>query len=274
MADQYFNFAVHTDAIIQQVLNQTNIQVSEAFKRFSQNWRQSATRRAGMAEVNERIGREAQREMVAAYQKKVGKRPSYRQGDRGKWRRYSGEKMRNALQAKEFMSSDYNGIYFGDVEFLDEKAPQWYRLNFGAHGTDWSRAGKSPAQGSMKFFNRAIPLRIDLSDYPPSDAFFIPKGAFFSSDFQRTSTGGKLRGVKPSKSARGADALYVMRRGVGLKRVTKSTPMSIFGGRREAGGIKGARFFEVGARHINENYGPAVTKLARDWFKEAISKMK
>ena len=72
MADQYFNFAVHTDAIIQQVLNQTNIQVSEAFKRFSQNWRQSATRRAGMTEVNERIGRGAQREVQRVYAEKVG----------------------------------------------------------------------------------------------------------------------------------------------------------------------------------------------------------
>lgn len=266
-----FNFILNTDAIIQQVLNQTNIQVSEAFKRFSQNWRQSATRRAGMAEVNERIGRGAQREVQRVYAEKVGKRPSYRQNDRGKWRRYSGERMKKALASSKFMDSDHNGIYFGDVEFLDKTAPQWYRLNFGTYPRP---QGGKPAQGSMKFFNRAIPLRIDLSDYPPSGAFFIPKGAFFSSDFIESSIGGKLRGVMPSKEARGSDAMYIMRRGVKLKRVTKNTPTSIFGGRRESRGIKGARFFEAGARHINENYGPAVTKLTRDWFDEAIRKMK
>lgn len=269
--DQYFNFILTSNDIIEQVLNQTNIQVSEAFARFSRYWRQSSIRRPGMAEVNERIGREAQQEVLRVYSERVGKRPSYRQNDRGKWRRYSGERMRNALADPTFMSSDHRGIYFGDVDFLDKKAPQWYRLNFGASPRS---QGRKPAQGSMKFFNRAIPLRIDLSGYPPSDAFFIPKGAFFSRDFAKASVGPKLRGVMPSEDARGLDAMFVMRRGVKLKRINKNYPMSIFGDRRDASGIKGARFFEAGARHINENYGPAVTKLTRDWFDEAIRKMK
>lgn len=267
MADQFFNFAVNTDAIIQQVLNQTNIQVSEAFKRFSQNWRQSATRRAGMAEVNERVGREAQDVVVKAYKSRPGqRRKSYRQNDG----RFSGKRMEGALKAREFMSSDHNGIYFGDVEFLDDRAPQWYRLNF---GTAPRSQGRGPAQGSMKFFNRAIPLRIDLSGYPPSGEFLIPKGAFFSSDFMETGVGAHLRWVKPSKSRR-SDAMYLMRDGLTFKRVSKDTKISVFGGPQTSRGIKGARFFEAGARHINESYGPAVTQLTRDWFNEAIRKMK
>ena len=123
-----FNFILNTDAIIQQVLNQTNIQVSEAFKRFSQNWRQSATRRAGMAEVNERIGRGAQREVQRVYAEKVGKRPSYRQNDRGKWRRYSGERMKKALASSKFMDSDHNGIYFGDMTQILLNQEKYRRL--------------------------------------------------------------------------------------------------------------------------------------------------
>ena len=266
-------FVFITDDIIKAVLREVNSQVFEAFHKFSTHWQQSATRRELMADVNKRVAAGAQNAVVEAYQASpIGKQESYRGNDTGKWRRFSGNRMRNALSSPRFQDSDKDGIYFGNISFLDSQAKQWYRLNFGADGTNKSKAGRSPGVGSMRFFGKAISKRVDLSDYPPSEAFFIPKGAVFSSDFMGSS--GRVRGVP--RGAHGTSALYVLGAGgASLKRVTKNDPKpSVFRRRQMASGIRGGRFLEAGARYINENYGKEVTEVANTWFRESKRRMR
>jgi hypothetical protein len=148
-------FVFITDDIIKAVLREVNSQVSEAFHKFSTHWQQSATRRELMADVNKRVAAGAQNAVVEAYQASpIGKQESYRGNDTGKWRRFSGNRMRNALSSPRFQDSDKDGIYFGNISFLDSQAKQWYRLNFGADGTNKSKAGRSPAgRAAMGFAN-------------------------------------------------------------------------------------------------------------------------
>lgn len=223
-----------------------------------------------MAQVNKKVAAGAQEAVVEAYDSSpIGKLKSYRQDDTGKWRRFSGGRMRKALQSRAFQTSDKDGIYFGKISYLDRQARQWYRLNFGAHPRP---QGRAPGVGSMKFFGKAISKRVDLKGYPPSEQFYIPKGAVFSSDFLPSS--GKVRGVP--RGGRGTSAMYILGKGGStLKRVTKNDPKpSVTGSKHQASGIKGARFLDAGARYMNEEYPKEITNVVNTWFREAKARMR
>lgn len=259
-----------TDDIIKTVLREVNGKLTKSFEAFSKNWQQSSIRRPLMADVNKRVSDGAQNAVIQAYENSgIGKLPSYRYEDKGKkWHRFANKQMNAALRSRAFKDSDKDGIYFAKLSYLDRKAKQWYRLNFGAS----PRPQQHPPVVPMKFFGRVISKKIDLGDYPPSESFLIPAGAVFSSDFLAKS--GKVRGVP--LGVHGTSAMYVLGHGgASLKRVTKRDPKpSVFGPGKVASGIKGARFLEAGANYINENYGREVSEVAKKWFAEAKRKMR
>jgi len=145
-----------------------------------------------------------------------GKTLPYRWMDQGKMHRFSNRAMLRALDDRnQFMKSDKTGIQMVNTEFLDDVAPQWYRLNFGAMPapqTAPESGGNMKWGGGAYRKNSGIPTNIKVvANGKPSKPFFVPElltnsrrglwsRAFMAeSNISQIITGlgsGKARGVK------------------------------------------------------------------------------
>lgn len=132
------------------------------------------------AEANKRLAFNMKTAVLHSYdqvvtgQKRVS---SYRQGAPGRdaegaQLRYSGGALRNALQNDKNYIATAQGIKFIDLDFMDQKAEHWYRLNFGAA----PQAGRAPYAFNWEIDGQSLG-QLQLS-WAPSAPFRMPHGVW------------------------------------------------------------------------------------------------
>jgi hypothetical protein len=221
----------------------------------------------GLARMHRKLADEAQSEVLKAYQSRPGpRRPSYREQDTGRLKRYSGGKMEQALRSKKLIVTSYQGIGMYDQDFLDRKAKQWYRLNFGA----LPQVTRPKGQGSLKMFGQSSSRKLQISKFGASSPFMVPTSKFGSglwsnkflarTDMKELSK--QRAGVAPGSGKN--QAFYVVYRGKNGRPIKGSFDPVL------SRGIKGTRFLDAGVKSINDNYGDAMRELFLGWHKKSL----
>jgi len=267
---------INTSGLVAQVSKGVEGDVAKFMRKWARNLEKNTKRQSEIKRINEETATAARTAVQKAYATSgIGKRPSYRQNDRGKLKRYAGEQMKAALDDPKIIRADSRGIYFIDKKRLDKKASQWYRLNFGASPKGRKKAITTP----MKFFGKSSTKRFNLDRYQPSDPFLVPRG-FFSQSFYSSSSPGKnfkpgtkkpndafyLRNKTTRHASRNPN--FVLRqyykddKGNKVKENGKLKPVM-------SKGIKGHSFLDRGAQAINIEYPKKITKTFKDWEKLA-----
>ena len=151
------------------------------------------SRRGQFADANTRVGREANRAALSAFERGRLGTSSYRSGEGNlRYKRFAGGQMSAALASDNMFLARPDGLAWINAAWLDLQAPQWYRLNFGA-GLAGSGT-RSPQQYSVAFFEQNVGS-IGLTGFQTSPGFFLPAGFF--------STNGNLSGAVALGSGRG-----------------------------------------------------------------------
>lgn len=259
---------LNTRALAREIGGSSSTALAKSMRKWARTLETNSRNQNDIKRVNKETANLARDAVRNAYASSgIGKRPSYRQNDPGKLRRYSGGAMEKALHNPKFIQADASGIRFVNKPLMDKYAKQWYRLNFGA----LPKRSKTPAVGSMKFFGKASKSKATLAGYGPSEPFTVPQSripGFWSSTFVANSTANNARSSSFGKKftankVRGAGALYLRRRGMSTSRNVKffqSTPSE---------GIEGKRFLDKGAKAINEQYPIKITAMFQKWESRA-----
>lgn len=221
-------------------------------------------RRGRMTRMHQDIGLEAQQRVISAYSSRVNPRgtPPYRATATGKYKRYAGGKMLQALSDPQFFSASYNGISFINNAVLDRKAKQWYRLNFGA-GAEGRSGQYKPKEYRIRFFDTAVGT-ISLKGYEPSKPYAIPSGFFVSPQSGKTVRAGGSRGD-----------IFVPLRSSSAKTVRRKLPGPVPKRHLYKGGMSrgfgGFHFFDPGVAYIARAWPAASTALLNEWVSEAVA---
>lgn len=247
-------------------------------------WAKSLYKSAGsqqeLAALNAEMGREIQKLVVSAYeasQRKGRRIPSYRYRDKDKrLRRYANGAMLRALQSENFITTDYRGLAFPDADFLDDQAPQWYRLNFGAEPASTPELTTKPMKWGVRN-QYDTQTMIDFSSYKPSGAFAVP-----------SLVSGQVRGIWSRDSFATNPTLQQVKKGyTGFYEGQPGAAKNSLAGRRSAlyiipavgalgfekrmsKGIVGSRFLDAGAEHLNREYGKRLSRLFNSWHAQAV----
>lgn len=127
-----------------------------------------AARRGQMQRRMAKVADNAQRAMLARYDSTGKGSPDYRRNAG----RYSGGILRKALNRDDFFIATPDGVSFGLIQVLDEIAPHWYRMNYGAG----QAAGRRAKNWTVRLFGGDT-VTFGLGGNPPSRAFTIYDGA-------------------------------------------------------------------------------------------------
>lgn len=291
--DQYLG-RINTRALAEALLYQARLEMGNDIKynvlirledglnAWAKSLYQSSESRDGLAEMNAEMARDVQDVIVKAYERsqRKGRRvPSYRYAEKDKrLRRYANKQMLRALQSESFITSGYNGIAFPNIDFMDQAAPQWYRLNFGAAPLG-NFAARSPGQNMKWGADRQYQTstNINFMKFGPSGAFNVPslrsgevrgiwsKAIYASSptiqQIKKGYTGfysgnpNKMRGA----GGRGSALYLIPAMGSGLGFQAK-----------QSRGILGAHFLDEGAEFLNKEYGKRLSRIFNDWHGKAV----
>lgn len=247
--------------ILNQAVAQTTGEISLVLQTFSKTMeKEYRNRRGRLTAMHRDIGLQAQQKVITAYGSRVNKKgtPGYRANASGRYKRYAGGKMLQALQDPNFFTASALGIGFINQSVLDRKAKQWYRLNFGAGPRGNSGAFKAK-EYRLKFFQETVGS-VSLKGMQPSGTYFLPKGFFVNPSGQSQGLG-KSRGdiFVPIKSS---SARTVQKKG---GRAKKSNIWA--GGPSQ--GFGGFHFFDPGIAHIARTWPTASLGVLNEWIDEA-----
>lgn len=268
---------------------------------YAKKMLKSPKKQAQLKKMHEKLAKEAQEKIKYHYKTNKKGNRSYRQNDKGVYKRYSGGVLWRALSDPKLFVTTPGQIGGINVRVLDAAAPQWYRLNFGA----LPRRSTGPAgQGSLKLFGQSSQTSLSLRKYGPSKPFFTPNsprtmGKSSGIPLSKTPPLGFGRGGGGTSSAgTGIAGRAMMPRGQAKFDITGAAGRVFSGpGSRSKGpylyvyprpgsgrlfggtfgsvlskGILGTRFLDKGIQHINNNYGSEFRKLVVKWHKEATAK--
>ena len=258
--------------IMSEVSSQSEKQIAQGMSKFVKqlNRKIEESKVKDLERIHKQTARLAQDAILEAYRGSgIGLTPSYRYQDRGKLKRFSNGAMEKALKNSKLIESDATGIRFINQSVLDQLAPQWYRLNFGAA----PRGSKNPPVGSMRFMRKASSQRVELTGFKPSKAFNVPSGGvsgMWSSTFAASSNVPLRTLAKGS----GRGALYIKRRGMKITGPRGGRVSPTFFRNIESRGIQGKRFLDAGARSINIEYPKLLTAMVRSWEADAKKNLK
>lgn len=182
----------------------------------------SRQRRAEWKNAFDVIGSEATKATVNRYKKVHASRrrgtsaEPYRANESGPMHRYAGKVLENALSSKAMYLARPDGLSFVNVSFLDSRAKQWARLNFGVS----PRGDGGGIQGDLGQFQKNVKglsrnlsfgnvqtsygdvkkietdIRFGFSSIGPRDPMVMPQGLWYQGGFTR---GG------PDRTRRGFD---------------------------------------------------------------------
>jgi hypothetical protein len=128
--------------------------------------------RENLEGIHEGIAREAQQAMVESYQLRLASSrwpQGYRSGASDNVQgRYANGVLLNALRSPQMFRASESGIGFINPTFLDKRAMQWKRLNYGTGGSDGSPAYSATFQG-LTIAGLGLPGQ-------PSAPFRLPAG--------------------------------------------------------------------------------------------------
>lgn len=171
---QYQNVAMKR--IVQVMAEQSTESVGAALTIFGESLRNkfSASRNTEVKNVHLKAAQSAQQAMLGRYGKIVKPRSvgSYRADAPGKWKRYSGGQLEKALASPNFYRASHDGILFGNMTHLDQLAPQWYRVNYGAG----ARGQGYRAQSAFPIDSTG--LNLIPKSFSPSGSYMMPSGVF------------------------------------------------------------------------------------------------
>ena len=107
--------------------------------------------RSRMTRIHKEVGQRARDAALHAYLDSHKHHASgYRKDASDPWKRYSGGAMEKALSSDSVMfRAGYDGLSYVNMAQFDRRAKQWYRLNFGADGTDGSKWKSRGSGGSF-----------------------------------------------------------------------------------------------------------------------------
>lgn len=184
---------------------------------------QRAIPRAQLGEINQGIARRAQSAVVNGYRSRLPRRSTG--GD------LSG-RLSSALSSPAMTAATNDHVIsFLNTDVLNTQAKHWYRVNYGAAGPSYSRAGGHEAQTfTIKINGRPVATLRD--DNRPAPTSFLPTRFFW---------GGDVIG----------DRIIPLAPGV----------MPGFGSRP-------AHFTDLGFRVIAEEFGPAYTNFFTTWVRQ------
>jgi len=271
---------VNTRAIVREVSKGVENDIAKYMRKWARNLEKSTQRKSEISNINKETAAEARQTVQKAYASSgIGKRPSYRQNDSRKLKRYSAGAMERALGDEKVIYGDAKGIFFIDKKRLDRTAKQWYRLNFGAQ----PKGRKAVTTTPMRFFGRPSSKRFNLDRYKASDPFLVPRGFFSHSFFASSSPGKNFEpGTKKPmdafylKSKKTAHRQFKDRDGVKVRPNFNRRQYAVGkNGRPDedkpvlSKGIKGYSFIDKGAQKINTVYPKKIEKVFRGWEKKA-----
>lgn len=192
----------------------------------------------------ETLGDRAQEAIVKSYRGHRRGPSGYRKDGEGKMRRYAGGEMLKALQDSDLIyEATPRGITFlPDVNQLDRRARQWYRLNFGARPA----FGRSAQRFEVSISNVYL-FSIGFAGAAPSEPFRIPRGFWVEG-------GAPVEAGEP-----GTSAFYprseAARIGISSPDDSKAQrdTEGFFPGRRQARGITAEHFLDAGLRRFTQD---------------------
>ena len=159
-----------TQAWAEAISAATNVgskQVMEIGRVLEQGLRPDDLRR-----IHQEVGEAAQRAVVRSFDAKRNGQTRGASGYRPR-DRYSGGKLRGALNDPEFFMATSDGLSFINVGLLNDRAVQWARLNFGA-----GPRGRGSRRSFDVVMSNMVVASFGLNE-PARPGFFIPKGYFW-----------------------------------------------------------------------------------------------
>ena len=232
------------------------------------------SRRPAFREANARVGREANRAALQAFERGRLGTSTYRSGETSlRYKRYAGGKMAAALSSDEMFLAKPDGLLWLNGPHLDIQAPQWYRLNFGAGAKGAS--SKRPVNYSLKFFDQNVGT-IGLVGFQVSPSFFLPAG-FFTSDgsFAGRTANGAARGqaFRPVNFQRGrlqAEAAAALQTAPVRVRAAVTNVNRLANRRQLSQGIRGTGFLDAGIAAMAQGWPIAQTRLIGEIMRDSI----
>lgn len=271
--DEYYRTLsrIYSKAIVEEMVQKSMSGTAEVLLKYSRSMYRNTERRDDLARMHKNLAAEAQQKVIQKYNsRKTAGRRSYRENETNpKLRRYSGKRLEQALKSKNLIVTNATGIGMYDMTWLDKKARQWYRMNFGALPKTTAVVG----EGSMKMLGQSSSKKLTLRNYGPSKQFWIPnsismKGLWSNKFLPKTNyqeLSKQRANMVGGKSGEGA--FYVVGKGKGKN--GKSFRGSF--DPRISSGIEGSRFLDSGISYVNNEYGPRIRDLFMSWHKDALS---
>lgn len=284
--DQYYQVMtrLYAKAVFEELAAKATSETAKVMRQYARTMYSNTGQIKDLKKMHRDLANEAQVEVIKAFQSRpTAGRPSYRQNETNpRLKRYAGGKMLSALKSNKLILTNEYGIGMYNMDFLDRKAKQWYRMNFGTA----PRGSKVAGQGSLKMFGQASSRKLAISRFKPSPAFMVPtsiagRGLWSNKILQRTDLSelskqragtplpvGKRLGDGSRKKANGGSrsegqAFYVVYKGI----KGSFSP-------RISRGIQGSRFLDAGVKSINDNYGDAMYGVFKKWHNDALGKSK
>lgn len=260
--------SLYAKAVVLEIAEKSSKKTAALLKEYAKTMYTDPEQKKDLAAMHKRLATGAKNKVVEKYKARpTAGRKSYRQKEtRDELKRYSGGVMYKALNSPKLIYSDEYGLGMFDVKFLDERARQWYRMNFGAMPAGRAAAG----QGSLKMFQQTSSRKLDISKYKPSGPFLVPnsvngRGLWSNKTMPVTNLSAlykaaKAEGKKGSSGELGT-ALYVV---PGNFRPSFDKVLSK--------GIKGSRFLDAGVKYVNDHYGDEMEIAVAKWHKRSLAK--
>lgn len=246
-------------ALRQAAVNLTG-DVANRMEFVGRNINTNLDRKDGLADLNDRYTKQAHNYMMTRYyDTKKGYSP-YRTRDRGPYYRYANGKMERALK-HVFQSDGHLGFtIYPNIKMMDEIAPQWYRLNYGAGAAGAS--GGSRARKPIKIGGSRTNIMLYPS-YGPSPAFWMPPGVW-SKRAYASRHDNITRGIRSGKTWVQDSVVghyFYPTAGTINKPTTRGTITK---------GIKPRYFVEAGIDYLQRYYGRGLMFLFNRWVREGV----
>lgn len=238
-------------------------QQKKAMSAFAASIRHSIRSDPRMKQIHQRVGLRAQVATIAAYRRNVkGRSGDYRADEEGPYKRYAGGRLLGVLSSGDFFSASRAGLSIVNVNTLDDRAKQWYRLNFGAGAR--ANSGARHRNYSLYFFGQAANVGLSFKQFQPSAAFRIPRGVF-----------GQLQGqeftVTPPGTGRGDQFMpggFLRRNGI---TAVSNTGRIDTVGPQISRGIAATAFLDAVPRTLARELPFEYTRLLKDWIDQAAA---
>lgn len=242
------------DSVITSVTQVFRTETAEALKRLQRELNSSEELQSKIHSMHSSLAEEASRVSLGAYEKGGFDSRPYRSEDTGDNKRHPGALGQAIQRGYLFHASRDGSLNAVNLVKLDQFAPHWRRLNYGAgaKGSQTAKVQVRPMRFGRGVGRKSPGFKFAIRDRSPSKAFGLPSGVFSASRVARTPVSAK--DLLPGTSQ--GDAFYPYPRG--NRTMTK--------------GIRGVSYIEYGLDYINRLYPQRLTALAVQDMRSALKR--